>query len=103
MILHFIKGEHLVQYILLIFTGFLVSGRLFGGKEFGENDQKLQKNFKINIFWAKQWGELWEGATQFFVCLGRMGVPSPPQQGRTPCMLFSGTLVQKFLMRWFIL
>ena len=90
MILHFIKGEHLrslscfciIQNILLIFTGFLVSGSLFGGKEFGETDQKLQKNFKINIFGAKQWGALWEGATQFFVYLGGKGPPSPLQQGR---------------------
>ena len=44
--------------------GFPIRIQLMGG-HFRQNDQKLDENYKINIFRAKQWEEM-EGTSQFF-------------------------------------
>ena len=45
-------------------SGFPIRVRLVGG-HFGQNWQKLDENYKINIFWTKQWEDI-EGTSQFF-------------------------------------
>ena len=55
--------------------GFPIRIQLVGG-HFRQNDQKLDENYKINIFRAKQWEDM-EGTSQFW---GEWGDPgSHPQ------------------------
>ena len=55
--------------------GFPIRIQLVGG-HFRQNDQKLDENYKINIFRAKQWEDM-EGTSQFW---GEWGDPAsrPP-------------------------
>ena len=57
-------------------SGYRVShqGQTRGRGQLGQNGEKLHENYKVNIFWAKQW----RGTSQFFEQWGRF-LPFPHQ------------------------
>ena len=74
-------------------SGFPITIWLVGG-HFGQNWQKLNENYKINIFMAKQWGDM-GGQVNFS---GSGGIPSQSHPlGETLLILMGDIKIQRDL------